>query len=197
MVLGNLIESGLISIPEDLNEAYNKILLWFFSYPDKEMGLNDLCDGVNISKTTGNKVVSKLVKEGFLEKEVLGKVWRIKCKKDHIYNFSRKVAFNLTNVHESGIIKQVKKIMDNPRAIILFGSYRKGDDNEKSDIDIAVEVLGNKDLQIKNIGIIKKFGYRKDVKVNLHIFSRNKIDLNLFSNIANGIVLEGFLEVRP
>ena len=40
-------------------------------------------------------------------------------------------------------------------------------------------------------------GYRKNVPVNVHVFSRNKIDLNLFANIANGIILEGFLEVRP
>ena len=79
----------------------------------------------------------------------------------------------------------------------MFGSYRKGDDTEDSDIDIAVEVSDNKGIRIVPFAIIHKFGYRKDVLVNLHIFSRNKIDINLFSNIANGIVLEGFLEVRP
>ena len=47
------------------------------------------------------------------------------------------------------------------------------------------------------LGIVEQLGYRKKVNVNLHVFSRNKIDLNLFVNIANGIVLDGFLEVRP
>jgi len=83
------------------------------------------------------------------------------------------------------------------KAIYLFGSYRKGDDNEKSDIDIAVEVLDNKDIRIIEAGIISKFGFRKNVKINLHIFSKNKVDFNLFSNIVNGILLEGFLEVKP
>ena len=44
---------------------------------------------------------------------------------------------------------------------------------------------------------LEKLGFRKNVKVNIHIFSRNKIDLNLFTNIANGIVLDGLLEVHP
>ena len=44
---------------------------------------------------------------------------------------------------------------------------------------------------------LEKLGFRTNVKVNLHIFSRNKIDLNLFANIANGIILSGFLEVLP
>ena len=55
----------------------------------------------------------------------------------------------------------------------------------------------DEEVKIFELGILPEFGHRKNVLVNLYIFSRNKIDLNLFSNIANGIVLEGFLEVRP
>lgn len=196
-MLGNMISGGLIPIVNDLNEAYNKTLLWFFSYPNKVMSLNGISENLKISKTTANEVVTKLVKEGFLNKEVLGKIWRITCNQKHEYNSSRKVAFNFIQIYESNIVKEIHKLVSNTNSITLFGSYRKGDDTEKSDIDIAVEVLGNDDLKIKQLGIIKKLGYRKNVSVNMHIFSRNKIDLNLFANIANGIVLEGFLEVRP
>lgn len=197
IMLGNLIDSGLIPLEENINEAYNKVLLWFFSYPNKEMSLNDLSEELRISKTTANKVVTKLTKENFLKREVLGRIWRITCNQTHIYNSSRKVAFNLMQIYESGIIKEIHKLVGSTRSIILFGSYRKGDDTEKSDIDIAVEVLGDEDLKIKQLGTIKKLAYRKNISVTLHVFSRNKIDLNLFANIANGIVLEGFLEVRP
>ncbi|MBI3026708.1 nucleotidyltransferase domain-containing protein [Candidatus Woesearchaeota archaeon] len=100
-------------------------------------------------------------------------------------------------IYESNITKEINKVIDNPRAIILFGSYRKGDDTENSDIDLAVEVLDDKEIEILKFGVFPSFGYRKNVVVNLHIFSRNKIDLNLFANIANGIVLEGFLEAKP
>jgi len=178
-------------------EAYQKVLAWFFSYPAKEMSLNDLSEVLKISKTTANKVVNRLVKEGFLFKQVLGRIWRISCNISHPYNFSRKIAYNLIMIYESGIIGEMYKILENPKAIILFGSYRKGDDNEKSDIDIAIEVLDDNEVRIVELGVIQKFGYRNDVAVNLYIFSRNKIDLNLFANISNGIVLEGFLEVRP
>jgi len=82
-------------------------------------------------------------------------------------------------------------------AIIIFGSYRWGTDNEKSDIDIAVEVLDNQDMRIENLGVIEQVGFRTNVVVNLHIFSRNRVDLNLFTNIANGILLDGILEVHP
>jgi len=129
--------------------------------------------------------------------DALGRIWRISSNRDHIYNYSRKISYNLAMIRGSCIIDQIKNKYQNPNAIILFGSYRKGDDTYKSDIDIAVEILDQKELKIEELGIFPNFGYRDNVKVNLYIFSRNNIDLNLFSNIANGIVLEGFLEVRP
>jgi predicted nucleotidyltransferase len=181
----------------DLNEATQKVLAWFFSFPQQEIGLSKLATVVNISKTTANRVVTKLIDDGFLNKEEIGNVWRISCNHAHPYNFSQKICYNLNLIYKSAIIEKVHQLIKNPVVTILFGSYRKGDDTQKSDIDIAVEVLGHENLNITEIGIFQKFGYRKNVKVNLHIFSRGKIDLNLFSNIANGIILEGFLEVNP
>ena len=179
------------------NEAYLKTLYWFFSFPNERIGLNDLSEALKISKTTAKKIVLQLVDEEFLKKDEIGKVWRIYCNSGQLYNYSRKICFNLSMVLESEIIKEIGKIVPNSRAIILFGSYRKGDDTENSDIDIAVEVLGNQELKIQKLGTIQKFGYRNNVTVNVHLYSQTKIDLNLFANIANGIVLEGFLEVRP
>jgi len=185
---------------ENQTEAYLKVLNWFFSFPDIETGLNDLSAELKISKTTAKKIIEVLEKESFLIKKVYGKTWRITCNKSHIYNFTRKVAFNLSMVLEAyagGLREHIRSVVGNAKAVILFGSYRKGDDTEKSDVDIAVEIAGNEDIKIIRLGVIPLFGFRPDVPVNLHVFSRDKIDTNLFSNMANGIVLEGFLEVRP
>ncbi len=180
----------------ELNEAYNKALLWFFSYPDKEISLSDLSENLGISKTTANRVVNRLVGERFLKLDVLGRVWRISVNKGHIFNYSKKIGFNLMMIYESNLIEEIHKTIPSPKAIVLFGSYRKGDDTEESDIDIAVEVIDDKELRILETELMPHMGYREKVPLKIHVFSRNKIDLNLFSNIANGIVLEGFLEVR-
>lgn len=183
--------------PLEVSEAYMKMQNFFFDRPTEEYGLNDLCMILRISKTTANIVVTQLIKEGFLRREIIGRVWRIANNPHHDYNISRKVPYHLSMIQESGIREAVHSIVPNARTIILFGSYRKGDDNEKSDVDIAVEVIGNEGIRIEEIGTIRRLGYRENVKVNLHIFSRSNINLNLFANIANGIVLDGFLEVRP
>ncbi len=183
---------------DPVEEAQNfmRVLYWFFAYPDDPIGLNDLSKAVEIAKTTAKMMVKQLKNVGFLDVELIGKIWRIRCIKEHTYNTTIKIPFNLDLVYASGIVQEIRQQFPGARSIILFGSYRNGDDTDKSDLDIGIEVIDDKELEIVEFPKIP-LGFRKSVPVKLHIFTRNKIDLNLFANIANGIVLDGFLEVRP
>ncbi|MBI4450601.1 hypothetical protein HY642_01380 [Candidatus Woesearchaeota archaeon] len=183
------------TIPE-LERGYDKVHAWFFAYPQEEVTLSELSSNAGISKTTANAVVTQLANEGFLEYRILGKVWRIRARQGHSYFMTRKIPFNLRQVYESGLLDWLGANIPQARASILFGSYRKGDDVDGSDLDIAVEIVGEQPLKIVQL-VIKSFGYRRNVKVNVHLFSRKQVDVNLFANIANGIVLSGFLEVMP
>ncbi|MBI4144254.1 nucleotidyltransferase domain-containing protein [Candidatus Woesearchaeota archaeon] len=189
-------ESDLLSnVNIQTNDPYLLMLAWFFSFPTKAINLNEITKALHISKTTANRTAKKLIKEKFLTLEVIGKTWQMRCNQHHEYNRTRKIAFNLMLTYETGIVETINKKFGNTASIILFGSYRKGDDNEKSDMDIAVELLHQKELSIEPLGIIKQLGFRHNITINLHVFSRKNIDTNLFANIANGIVLDGFLEV--
>lgn len=181
----------------EVSEIYRRVLSYFFSFPEHPLGLNDLSGQIGSSKTSTKLAVNHLIEQGFLKKEEVGKAWRLSTDLKNPFIITKKIPHNLQLIYESDIIGAVYNKIPNARAIILFGSYRWGTDNEKSDIDIAVEVLENKNMKIENLGVIEKLGFRRKVKVNLHIFSRNKIDLNLFTNIANGILLDGLLEVHP
>ena len=180
---------------DEFERAYDKIQEWFFAFPEEEFSLNDIAEALGIAKSSANTIVSQLVHDGFLTLTILGKLWRIKANPQHQWFTTRKIPFNLKLVYESGIFDWVEQYVPMAKVIILFGSYRKGDDIKTSDLDIAVEITEEKELSISKARI-KKLGYRKDINVNFHIFSRKKIDINLFANIANGIVLNGFLEVR-
>ena len=183
--------------PEEVLTAYHRVMTWFFAYPNEDFTLNGLHTAVGMAKTTAREAVNLLRKDGFLDIKTIGMLWRIRANQKHDYFYTKKIAYNLSMVYDSRILDHINKNYPNALAMVLFGSYRKGDDIPGSDLDIAVEILGNEPIKIVELGIISQFGYRQDVKVNLHVFSRNKIDLNVFSNIANGIVLQGFLEVRP
>ena len=176
--------------------AYFKVMYWFFDYPDVPISLSELASELEISKATAHRVVSYFIKEGFLVKEQIGRAWRITCNLSHPYNITRKIPYHLQLVYESGIIEAINREFPDNMAIVLFGSYRRGDDVHNSDLDIAVEVPEVDEVMQIDFGRID-LGFRKNVPVNLLVFSRDKIDVNLFANIANGIVLQGFLEVRP
>ncbi|MBI4983026.1 nucleotidyltransferase domain-containing protein [Candidatus Woesearchaeota archaeon] len=181
----------------EVSESYRRILSYFFSFPEHPIGLNGLSKQIGASKTSTKLAVNHLIEQGFLKKEEVGNAWRLSANPKDPFIATKKIPYNLQLIYESGIIGAVYNKVPNARAIILFGSYRWGTDNEKSDIDIAIEVLDNNEMRIETLGMIKQLGFRRNVTVNLHIFSRNKIDLNLFTNIANGILLDGLLEVHP
>ncbi|MEK6823412.1 MAG: nucleotidyltransferase domain-containing protein [Nanoarchaeota archaeon] len=176
--------------------AYQKILHLFFDFPEREFGFNEIVSLTRTSKVTANKIILSLLKEDFLKRKIAGKSWLIVCNLFHEYNKTKKRTYNLEKIYNSGILDKIKQKFPGYKSIILFGSYGKGDDNEKSDIDIAVEISGNQKLKIEEFEKIKETGYRKNILATLHIFSRRDINNNLFSNIANGIILEGFLEVK-
>lgn len=181
---------------DQLERTLDKCLVWFYAYPNSKIGLTELSSIINSSKTATKQVIEHLIAVQFINREIIGKAWLLSSNTQHSYFITKKIPYNLSIIYESGIIDAIYKIVNSPRAIILFGSYRWGTDIDNSDIDIAVEVIDNKELEILKLGIIEQLGYRKNVSVNLHIFSRNKIDSNLFANIVNGIVLDGFLEAR-
>ncbi len=180
----------------ELERAYDKIHAWFFAFPEEEFSLNDIAEALGIAKASANTIVSQLVHDGFLTLTILGKLWRIKSNPQHQWFTTRKIPFNLRLVYESGIIEWVEREIPSAKSIILFGSYRKGDDIKMSDLDIAVEISEENELDIWKV-VIEQLGYREKINANIHLFSRKKVDINLFANIANGIVLKGFLEVKP
>ena len=181
-------------MPPQARDAYEKIVQFFFAFPQEEFSLNEIAKKLVIAKMTANRIVTKLEKEGFLQKKVIGKLWQVHANQSHKYFTTKKIPYNLQLVYESDIREWITKNIKGIKTIIFFGSYRKGDDIRTSDLDIAVEVQNEQEQKIYEVKV-EEMGYRKDIQMHIHCFSRKRIDKNLFANIANGIILEGFLEV--
>jgi len=179
---------------ELLTEA--KIMNWFFSCPEKEVTLNELCKLSKVSKSNVSKTLNKLIVKGLVLKTPRANLWRLRANTSSVSFQRKKIAWNLNLVSETGIVELVRQKYPQTRVITLFGSYRKGDDISTSDIDIAVIAPNIKETEISTIAHIQKLGHRTNVSVNLHLCSYKTVDINLFSNIVNGIVLSGFLEAK-
>jgi len=179
-----------------IQTAVQKVMELFYKYPEKEFSLSDVASLAGVAKTNLGEILSHLEKAGFIHVEKLSKIWRIKASQDNWIFLKNKIAYNLNFIYQSGLTEFLYNAYNHPKSVILFGSFRKGEDNSNSDIDIAIESEDFKEYKIQGLRELVEFEKQIGRKIQIHEFNRDKIDDGLFNNIANGIVLIGFLEVK-
>lgn len=163
----------------------------FFVKPTKSHYLMDISRNIGIAHTSVKNNLLRLVKAGLIDEKVERRGGRkfpiyVAKKEEKTFRLQKK-AYNLSAILESGLIEYLEEKLT-PKAIVLFGSYRRGEDVESSDIDIFVEC---REEPVNLVKFEKELGR----KIELHF----KDDFTTFSqelknNIINGIVLSGFLE---
>ncbi len=174
-----------------------EILFRILSKPEYEFGLSELAKSAGVSKSTVSRLLPSLQAYDIVSIDEKGKVFRIKANLGSFEFRWHKIVYNLEFLFESGLVQYLEKIFKTAKAIVLFGSYRKGEDISTSDVDIAVETVESIRLKfVRPQGLEKYEKHFAGRKVQIMLFNRKNIDINLFNNIANGIVLSGFLEVR-
>ena len=185
-----------------------KIASVFYRDPYREYTLSGIAERAKVSKSMASSILKEMAKEGFISIEELGKkYWRVKASIDNPVFKNWKIVNNITEIMSTPITDfLVDKF--NPKSVILFGSFRWGEDKKGSDIDIAIEVGGKTQDPISLSRLAdreREHVLAKDVRdhendlernIQIHFFNRKTIDKNLFNNIANGIILYGFLEVN-
>ncbi len=180
----------------DLITGRDRILRLLFMFPYTEFTLSELAEQGSVSKSTASRILNDLSKEELITIVNLGIVWRIRAKYDNSNYKKEKIVHNLSIIYRSGVVEYLNQKY-HPKNVILFGSFRKGEDSQESDIDIALEVDEDIDYKILTFEDFEEIETQIKRKIRVHLFNRKKIDLNLFNNIVNGIALSGFLEVKP
>ena len=176
--------------------ARQRIAEVLFRYPDKEFSLSDLAKEARVKKSNMGAILKEYYKSGFIEITKLSKIWRIKANQQNWHFQKSKIVYNLNFVYQSGLVEFLLDRFKNPKAVVLFGTFRNGADITTSDIDIAVETGEVENYETLSLKELEGFERSIGRKIQIHLFNRKAIDINLFNNIANGFVLSGFLEVQ-
>jgi predicted nucleotidyltransferase len=182
----------------DKRNTLEKIASMFYLYPDRDFTLSALAQEAGVSKSSVGEILEEMSDANFIKVERIGKKTMLIRANNESFEFLRwKIVYNLKSILYSGIIEELVNKFRNPRAVVLFGSYRWGQDAKDSDIDIAIETVDDVSYEVLEFssGPVKEFEENMKRKVQVHIFNRKKIGLSFFNNVANGIVLYGFLEV--
>jgi predicted nucleotidyltransferase len=87
------------------------------------------------------------------------------------------------------VISYLRDEYEEPEAMVLFGSYSRGEDTSSSDVDIAV--ITGKRIKLD----LKKF--ERKIKRNINIFELDikTAEMEFLNDLANGIVISGYLTV--
>jgi predicted nucleotidyltransferase len=117
------------------------------------------------------------------------KRWAIELNRENHKIFQLKRVDNLMQIYQSGLADFLEKEFAGA-AIILFGSYSRGDDTVNSDIDIAV--IGRKEKKVEFTNFNEMLG--REIIINFYP-SFKEIHSHLRENIFNGIILSGGVEL--
>ena len=101
--------------------------------------------------------------------------------------FYKKIA-NIINIKESGLLDFLINSIY-PQAIVLYGSYFRGEDVESSDIDLLILTKNKKQIDVEK--------FEKILKRNIHIIVKKdlkKLPKSLCEEIINVLVLYGMFK---
>lgn len=141
--------------------------------------------------TAVSNALPDLKKEGLIrvEKSRAINLLSIQFNRDNFNAVDMKRTENLRLIYESGLAEFLKENFPGC-AVMLFGSYSRGEDTTSSDIDMAI--IGTKQKELDT----SMFEKMLERKISLNFYSSfKKIHKHLLNNILSGILLSGVVEL--
>jgi predicted nucleotidyltransferase len=171
-----------------MNSKTDEIMKVFYTYPEKKFHIRELARITKVSPAGVRLILKRLVKDGLLYSKNHGNMIEFEISRIEKY-YTSKILNNINSLFGSGLVGFLRNVYDQPKAIILFGSYSDGTDTSESDIDIAI--ITNKKNPKEWLS-----KYEKKLKRNINIIEvdLNKADKKFLNNLANGFKLHGYVE---
>lgn len=184
------------------NVSYLTILGFLSRYPYDSFTLTEVSEKSGISKSATSTTIKQLEKDGYVIVGNIANLLRIKFNTVNLAAIGYKISTSLMAIYASGVVNYLAQKWGHPKAVILFGSVRKGEDGPGSDIDIAIQMDNDKDVEIITLQQmhdddarkLEEFEQKFERKFKFLFFDKKKIDNNLYLNLINGIALYGLLE---
>lgn len=172
----------------------DKILEIFIENPEKEFHVRELARALKLSPTTVSNKLKKYTKDNILFSDRKLNHLFFKANSENPRYKLLKVHYNLLAIENSGLITYLEEQF-HPHAISLFGSFAKAENIPSSDIDLLIISSSKKELNLE------KFEKYLKHKIQLFTFSHEDIrkmkekNKELLNNLANGVILRGYLEL--
>lgn len=165
----------------------------FFIHPTERFRVRQIERLLDLPLPSVIRYCKELEKEGILQTVKIGDVVFYTANRSDRKFLLEKKLFNLKSLYSSGLINFLIDKFDNP-SIIAFGSYSRGEDIEKSDIDLYIEMPSKKEIDPKDLKRFEKI-LKREIEIFRHESIHEVKNSHLANNIINGVVINGFVEV--
>jgi len=160
-----------------------KVLEVFFQEPTSMHFIREIGKKIKLAPTSVRNNIKEIEKIGLIQVNKSKPFNGFIANRDNEQFLFYKKVYNLYSLY-----KLKENLIENfhPKAIIVFGSYSRGEDIETSDIDILIISKVKKEIDLKR--------FEKDMKrkINLMIVNDlNKLDENIQKKVRNGFTLYG------
>ncbi|MFC1691550.1 nucleotidyltransferase domain-containing protein [Nanoarchaeota archaeon] len=170
------------------NYSRYRILELFFLYPHKSFYIREISRLTNLAQPSVKNHLNALLSDGLIKKEEKGLYPVFSADLSQKHHKVLKKQHLIQNLQKKGFVDYIENEL-RPNCIVVFGSASKGEDSEKSDIDIFIQAKQSK-LDLRK--------FEKALNRKIHTFFESnikKIPKELLNNIINGEVISGYLKV--
>ena len=167
-----------------------KIKNYFLLNPTIKLRVRQIERKVKVPLPSAIRYSMELEQEGILKSEEIARIKVYSADRSSNEFLVEKKVYNFRVLISSNLINFLKGEYFNP-AIILFGSFSRGEDVENSDIDLYLETPSRKKVNLSRFEKVLK----RKIQLHLHKSIKEIKNYELANNIVNGITLNGFLEV--
>ena len=160
-----------------------RVMEIFFKEPTQIHFVREIGKKINLAPTSVRNNIKELVKEGILLEKKSRPFDGFIANRESQEFRDHKQLYNLYSLRE---LKETLVNKLGPRAIILFGSYLRGEDIESSDIDLLILSKIKKEIDLTT------FEKKLERKIHLTIIEDlAKLDKEFQENIKNGWIIYG------
>ncbi len=160
----------------------DKILNVLYEHPGEEFTVRAISKLAKLPRATVQVYLKEFRKEGLIDD--------LNQPKHALLFKTKKMNYYMEKIISSGLLDELI-IQLNPSCIILFGSIRKGESDNSSDIDLFIETPMKKDVDLKI--------YEKKLGHTIQLFTESDINAlpkHLLNNVINGVKLYGVFALK-
>lgn len=137
------------------------------AFPNRSFSVRGLAKEAGLSPGAAGTALEYMHKKGIVSLKAIGNTYQYKASLDSPLCRQWKILFNLDKITDSKVVEELVKRVPAIQSVLLYGSFAKGTNDEKSDIDLLVIVQHPIKTDLGFVNRLKK-------EANLSVLSLNE-----------------------